>query len=77
MTDERRCPILAPQRRPVCSDPTSIPWSLAERAYEGYARRYPASAASQSLERIVERGGFGLGELDEYIPGWREEIMTL
>lgn len=47
----------------------SIPWSVAEDAYVAYAARY---GDSQSLERLAERGGFGLGELDELVPGWRE-----
>lgn len=66
---------------PVCktgllmSDPAyakalaSVPWHVAERAYEEYARRY---GRSQSLEQLAQRGGFGLGELDMFYPGWRE-----
>jgi hypothetical protein len=42
---------------------------LAEKAYEVYSSKY---GTSQSLERLAERGGFGLGELDEFVPGWRE-----
>lgn len=40
--------------------PTDIPWWLAEVAYRAYARRY---GARQTLDRIVERGGFGREEL--------------
>ena len=36
-----------------------IPWSAAERAYKTYAERY---GKEQSLERLAERGGFGLYE---------------
>lgn len=45
-----------------------IPWSLAERAYAVYASRY---GRAQSLERLAERGGFGINELDDLVPGWR------
>ncbi|MBE4747763.1 hypothetical protein G4177_06165 [Corallococcus sp. ZKHCc1 1396] len=51
--------------------PRSIPWSLAERAYADYSRRY---GTSQSLERLAERGGFGPTELDVHVPGWRKEV---
>lgn len=39
--------------------PSTIPWWLAEVVYDGYAKRSPGSAASQSLEEIAKRGGFG------------------
>lgn len=51
--------------------PASIPWSLAERAYVDYSRRY---GTDQSLERLAQRGGFGLKELDMFVPGWRAEL---
>ena len=47
----------------------TIPWWLAEVAYEYYASRY---GKSQSLERLAERGGFGHYELLMLIR--REEI---
>jgi hypothetical protein len=37
-----------------------IKWSVAEEAYREYARQF---GTSQSLERLAERGGFGLREL--------------
>jgi len=37
-----------------------IPWSLAERAYDVYSAKY---GTTQSLQRLAERGGFGLAEL--------------
>jgi hypothetical protein len=37
-----------------------IPWELAEEAYEEYSKRY---GTSQSLERLAERGGFGVEEI--------------
>ena len=51
--------------------PRSVPWGVAERAYQEYARRY---GRSQSLERLAERGGFSEGELDALAPGWREYL---
>ncbi len=39
---------------------TSIPWWLAEIAYEHYAKLF---SKEQSLERLAERGGFGRDEL--------------
>ena len=47
---------------PMKCDGVAIPWAAAERAYQTYARVYPKSAAQQSLERLNERGGFGIAE---------------
>ena len=57
-------------RFPIQGGP-SIPWSVAEIAYAEYARRY---GRSQSLQRLAERGGFYVNEMDEYHPRWREEV---
>ena len=38
----------------------TIPWWLAEEAYQWYANRF---GNGQSLERLAERGGFGRDEL--------------
>ncbi|CAM3463382.1 hypothetical protein COSO111634_16555 [Corallococcus soli] len=62
--------LLSPEERKA-GLPRSIPWSLAERAYADYSRRY---GTSQSLERLAERGGFGPTELDVHVPGWRKEV---
>jgi hypothetical protein len=40
--------------------PSTIPWWLAEIAYDHYAKMY---GRGQSLERMAERGGFGRKEL--------------
>lgn len=50
MSDERMFPI---QRG------TPIPWHEAEKAYRTYAEHY---GESQSLERLAQRGGFGVSE---------------
>lgn len=54
--------------------PTRIPWSVADRAYSVYAARH---GRSQSLERLAERGGFGPSEMDDYLPGWRDECSEI
>jgi len=59
---------------PLHSTGRTIPWGVAERAYEVYSKRY---GTSQSLERLAQRGGFGGGELDDMIPGWREEVEEI
>lgn len=59
---------------PLHSTGRMIPWSVAERAYEVYSKRY---GTGQSLERLAQRGGFGACELDDMIPGWREEVEEI
>lgn len=38
----------------------TIPWWLAEEAYDWYAKQF---GSDQTLERLAERGGFGREEL--------------
>ncbi len=52
----------------------SIPWWVAEQAYIVYASKY---GDQQSLERLAERGGFGIEEMDEYYPRWREKCSLI
>ena len=47
-----------------------IPWSVHCKAWEGYSLQF---GTRQSAERIAERGGFDIGEMDIYFPNWREE----
>ncbi len=54
--------------------PLRIPWSIAEIAYCAYARMY---GTGQSLERLAERGGFGLEEMDALYPQWRNEVSEI
>lgn len=42
---------------------STIPWWLAEVAYEHYKTVVGTSSHLQSLERLAERGGFGRKEL--------------
>lgn len=57
---ERRFPVHS-------SKGETIPWSEAERVYEAYAKRFPGSAASQSIERIAQRGGFSRWEIADLL----------
>ena len=50
-----------------------IPWGMHMRAWDVYAVKY---GKYQSAERIAERGGLHYGELDEFIPGWRDELSV-
>ncbi len=49
----------------------TIPWSVAKQAYLGYVKKY---GQGQSLAQLAERGGFGVEEMDEFHPEWREHI---
>lgn len=51
-----------------------IPWEVAEQAYKVYAFRY---GATQSLERMSERGGFSVEEMDMFHPSWRETTSCI
>jgi hypothetical protein len=56
---------------PVQGYSAGIPWAMHLRAYDVYCKRYGPQKA------LIEgwcRGGFGVGELDMFIPGWREEL---
>lgn len=63
------------KRFPVMGDgrphPQTIPWPMAELAYSVYRYRH---GSAQSLERLAERGGFGVSELDELLPSWRADL---
>lgn len=51
-----------------------IPWAMHLRAYSVYAKRY---GKQQALIEGGCRGGFYTDELDDFIPGWREELLAL
>lgn len=52
----------------------SIPWEMHLRAYAAYAKKW---APQQAMIEGGCRGGFSTGELDGFIPGWREELPEL
>jgi hypothetical protein len=69
---ERMFPIQS--ERGAKPHPIRIPWSVAEKAFSVYSARY---GRDQSLERMAERGGFGPGEMDLFLPGWRDEVAEI
>lgn len=66
-----------PKRAPVQGWAAGIPWELHLQAYEVYRKRWGAQPALIDLEGRGCRGGFSTGELDSWIPGWRERAMEL
>ena len=56
---------------PVQGFTPGIPWDMHLRAYDAYRKKW---GAQQALIEGGCRGGFGTKELDEFIPGWREEL---
>lgn len=47
------------------------------RAYDAYCKKWGPQAAMIDLEGRNCRGGFGTEELDEFIPGWRDELSEI
>jgi hypothetical protein len=82
LTDEEKAairarpfPLQAADRRyPRAAAPLAIPWSVAEKAFGAYAARY---GTDQSPERTAQRGGFGVEEMDEFYPPWRDEVSEI
>ena len=62
MSDERRAPAQGHGRIRG-----TISWAEHVEAWHGYAKHHPGSAAGQDAERIAERGGFGLDELNRFL----------
>jgi hypothetical protein len=56
---------------PVQGYPGGIPWAIHMEAYEVYSKRW---APQQAMIEGGCRGGFSTGELDSFIPGWRERV---
>ena len=52
--------------------PLFIPWSIAEKAYKAYSKKY---GTGQTMQRMADRGGFGVEEMDRFHPGWRGEMQ--
>jgi hypothetical protein len=59
---------------PVQGYSAGIPWSMHLRAYDAYCKEH---GKQQALIEGHCRGGFGVNELDVFIPGWREELSEL
>jgi Restriction alleviation protein Lar len=62
------------KRAPVQGYVAGIPWSMHLEAYDAYCKRY---GRQQALIEGGCRGGFGTGELDMFIPGWREKVSEI
>ncbi len=62
---------------PVQGWPQGIPWSLHLEAYAAYSKKWAPQPALIDLEGRNCRGGFSTGELDEFIPGWREKVSEI
>lgn len=62
---------------PVQGFTAGIPWSMHLRAYDAYRKKYGEQKALIDLEGSGCRGGFGVGELDDFIPGWRDEVSEI
>lgn len=65
------------KRAPVQGWPEGIPWSLHLEAYAVYSKKWAPQPALIDLEGRNCRGGFSVGELDEFIPGWREKVSEI
>lgn len=62
------------KRAPVQGYAAGIPWAMHMRAYDAYCKEHGAQKA------MIEggcRGGFHVAELDDLIPGWREELSEM
>lgn len=66
-----------PARAPVQGWSAGIPWSLHLEAYAAYCAKYSAQPALIDLEGRGCRGGFHTGELDVFVPGWRERASEI
>jgi hypothetical protein len=59
------------RRAPVQRYAPGIPWSLHLEAYAAYCKKY---GPQEELIKGWCRGGFDTGELDMFIPGWRDRV---
>ncbi len=62
------------RRAPVQGFAAGIPWEMHLRAYDAYSKKW---APQKALIEGGCRGGFSVGELDRFIPGWREELLEI
>lgn len=65
-----------PKMAPVQGYSAGIPWAMHLRAYDAYRKKYSPQPEMINYEKGC-RGGFGVSELDMFIPGWREELSEL
>jgi hypothetical protein len=62
---------------PVQGYKAGIPWSLHLEAYDAYSKKWAPQPAMIDLEGRNCRGGFSAGELDGFIPGWRDKVSEI
>jgi hypothetical protein len=73
----KRLEALLEKRAPVQGFAPGIPWSMHLRAYAVYCKKWSPQPALIDLEGRGCRGGFGIGELDDFIPGWRDQLGVI
>lgn len=61
-------------KAPVQGYGGGIPWPIHLEAYDVYCKKYSSQVALIDLKGRGCRGGFHVGELDDFIPGWRERV---
>ena len=66
-----------PKIAPVQGYAPGIPWSLHLEAYDAYCKKWSKQEAMIDLEGRGCRGGFSTGELDGFIPGWRDKVSEM
>lgn len=76
MTTPDELPVVQVERKmaPVQGYTPGIPWSLHLEAYDAYCKKW---GRQQALIEGGCRGGFHVGELDDFIPGWRERVSEI
>lgn len=62
------------ERAPVQGLRGGIPWAMHLEAYAAYCEKYGGQLALIDLPGRGCRGGFSTGELDIFIPGWRDRL---
>ena len=62
---------------PVQGLSQGIPWEMHLRAYAAYCIKFSPQPALIDLEGRNCRGGFCTGELDEFVPNWRDELKEI
>lgn len=74
--DALKAKLATPTRAPVQGYAAGIPWSLHLEAYDVYCAKWGKQEAMIDPAKNC-RGGFGVRELDQWIPGWRERASEL
>lgn len=78
-SDQQTCvdAVLPEKIAPVQGYAPGIPWSLHLEAYDAYSKKWSPQPAMIDLEGRNCRGGFSTGELDQFIPGWRDRVSEI